>query len=160
MSATHVDRFYHATAPVALPRLRARLDLLEPRLHRRRRPRSPGSGPSPLATLDALLREIRQRQAALRPARGDAPSSPATRPAATASGSIATSEHQGVENLVVDAASIEVNRRKRRAKSDRLDVAKLVTHAHPLASRREEALERGPRAARPTTRTAASRTAS
>jgi len=34
--------------------------------------------------------------------------------------------HQGVENLVVDAASIEVNRRKRRAKSDNLDAAQLV----------------------------------
>jgi transposase len=34
--------------------------------------------------------------------------------------------HQGVENLVVDAASIEVNRRRRRAKSDNLDAAKLV----------------------------------
>ena len=34
--------------------------------------------------------------------------------------------HQGVENLVVDAASIEVNRRKRRAKSDDLDATKLV----------------------------------
>jgi transposase len=33
----------------------------------------------------------------------------------------------GVENLVVDAASIEVNRRKRRAKSDRLDAGKLLT---------------------------------
>ena len=33
----------------------------------------------------------------------------------------------GVENLVVDSASIEVNRRKRRAKSDRLDAAKLVS---------------------------------
>jgi transposase len=31
-----------------------------------------------------------------------------------------------VENLVVDSASIEVNRRKRRAKSDRLDAIKLV----------------------------------
>jgi transposase len=35
-------------------------------------------------------------------------------------------EKQGVENLVVDAASIEVNRRRRRAKSDNLDAAKLV----------------------------------
>ena len=35
-------------------------------------------------------------------------------------------EHQGIENLVVDAASIEVNRRKRRAKSDNLDATKLV----------------------------------
>ena len=34
--------------------------------------------------------------------------------------------HHGVENLVVDAASIEVNRRKRRAKTDGLDAAKLV----------------------------------
>ena len=33
---------------------------------------------------------------------------------------------QGFENLVVDSASIEVNRRKRRAKSDRLDAVKLV----------------------------------
>jgi transposase len=31
----------------------------------------------------------------------------------------------GVENLVVDSASIEVSRRRRRAKTDRLDVAKL-----------------------------------
>jgi len=33
---------------------------------------------------------------------------------------------QGLHNVVVDAASIEVNRRKRRAKNDRLDAAKLV----------------------------------
>jgi transposase len=33
---------------------------------------------------------------------------------------------QGLHNLVVDSASIEVNRRQRRAKSDRLDAAKLV----------------------------------
>lgn len=32
----------------------------------------------------------------------------------------------GVENVVVDAASIEVNRRKRRTKTDRLDAIKLV----------------------------------
>jgi transposase len=32
----------------------------------------------------------------------------------------------GVENLVVDSSSIEVNRRKRRAKTDRLDAGKLV----------------------------------
>jgi transposase len=35
-------------------------------------------------------------------------------------------QSQGVTNLVVDSASIEVNRRKRRAKSDRLDAVKLV----------------------------------
>jgi transposase len=34
---------------------------------------------------------------------------------------------QGVANLVVDSSSIEVNRRARRAKSDRLDVRKLLT---------------------------------
>jgi transposase len=34
---------------------------------------------------------------------------------------------QGVENLVVDSSSIEVNRRAKRAKTDRLDVGKLVT---------------------------------
>lgn len=33
---------------------------------------------------------------------------------------------QGVESQVVDSASIEVNRRRRRAKSDRLDVGKLL----------------------------------
>jgi transposase len=35
-------------------------------------------------------------------------------------------EAQGVENVVVDSSSIEVNRRARRAKTDRLDVGKLV----------------------------------
>jgi transposase len=35
--------------------------------------------------------------------------------------------HDQIQNLVVDAASIEVNRRARRAKSDALDVAKLLT---------------------------------
>jgi transposase len=35
--------------------------------------------------------------------------------------------HEGVRNLVVDSASIEVNRRRRRAKSDRLDATKLVS---------------------------------
>jgi transposase len=35
--------------------------------------------------------------------------------------------HQGVQNQVVDSASIEVNRRRRRAKSDRLDAIKLVS---------------------------------
>jgi transposase len=34
--------------------------------------------------------------------------------------------HRGVENIVVDPASIEVNRRSRRAKTDRLDAVKLV----------------------------------
>ena len=34
---------------------------------------------------------------------------------------------QGIANVIVDSASIEVNRRKRRAKSDRLDAGKLVS---------------------------------
>ena len=33
---------------------------------------------------------------------------------------------QGIQNIVVDSSSIEVNRRRRRAKSDRLDAEKLV----------------------------------
>ena len=35
-------------------------------------------------------------------------------------------EQGGIENMVVDASSIEVNRRQRRAKTDRMDVEKLV----------------------------------
>jgi transposase len=35
-------------------------------------------------------------------------------------------EQMGMENMVVDASSIEVNRRQRRAKTDRMDVKKLV----------------------------------
>src|SRR5262245_2599369 len=34
---------------------------------------------------------------------------------------------EGIDNVVVDSASIEVNRRKRRAKSDQLDAVKLVS---------------------------------
>lgn len=34
----------------------------------------------------------------------------------------------GVENVVVDPSSVEVNRRRRRAKTDRLDVGKLLRH--------------------------------
>ena len=33
----------------------------------------------------------------------------------------------GIQNHVIDSASIEVNRRQRRAKTDRLDVRKLLT---------------------------------
>lgn len=35
-------------------------------------------------------------------------------------------ESEGIENFVIDSASIEVNRRKRRAKTDRLDVVGLI----------------------------------
>ncbi len=37
-------------------------------------------------------------------------------------------ESEGIKNRVVDASSIEVSRRKRRAKTDRLDVAKLLSN--------------------------------
>lgn len=37
-------------------------------------------------------------------------------------------ESQGIETVVVDPASISVNRRKRRRKTDRLDAAKLLIH--------------------------------
>jgi transposase len=39
----------------------------------------------------------------------------------------------GIENLVVDSSSIEVSRRKRRAKTDRLDVRKLLGICKSLA---------------------------
>jgi transposase len=35
-------------------------------------------------------------------------------------------KEMGIENIIVDASSIEVNRRQRRAKTDRMDVQKLV----------------------------------
>ncbi len=41
---------------------------------------------------------------------------------------------RGVENLVVDSSSIEVNRRMRRAKSDGLDAGKLLTQLMRYAS--------------------------
>ena len=37
-------------------------------------------------------------------------------------------EQMGIENVVVDPASIQVSRKKRRAKSDRIDVRKLLVH--------------------------------
>lgn len=36
-------------------------------------------------------------------------------------------EAEGIENVVVESSSIEVNRRRRRAKTDRLDASKLLT---------------------------------
>lgn len=52
----------------------------------------------------------------------------------------------GVENVVVDSASIEVNRRKRRAKSDGLDVQALLTLLvrHHLGERRVWSVVRVP----------------
>ena len=45
---------------------------------------------------------------------------------ATVSGSTAELIEQGIDNIVVDSSSIEVNRRARRAKTDRLDGDKLL----------------------------------
>ena len=50
----------------------------------------------------------------------------ATKRAATAGGCTGWLLEQGVDNIVVDSASIEVNRRARRAKNDRLDADKLL----------------------------------
>ena len=36
-------------------------------------------------------------------------------------------EHHGIQNLIVDSSSIEVNRRARRAKCDSMDASKLLT---------------------------------
>ena len=48
------------------------------------------------------------------------------RRAATDSGFIAHSSHWGITNYVIDSASIEVDRRKRRAKTDRVDLKALL----------------------------------
>ena len=37
---------------------------------------------------------------------------------------------RGIECLLVDSASMQVNRRSRRAKSDRIDLQKSILHAH------------------------------
>jgi hypothetical protein len=42
---------------------------------------------------------------------------------------------KGIENLVVDSASIEVNRRAKRAKTDRLDVRSVWIDPDPLSKR-------------------------
>src|ERR671922_41677 len=53
---------------------------------------------------------------------------------------------QGVVNCVVDSSSIEVNRRHRRAKTDRLDVQKLLTMLlrHAAGERKVWRIVRGP----------------
>jgi transposase len=52
----------------------------------------------------------------------------------------------GVENRVVDSASIEVKRRPRRAKTDRLEVHKLLTMRlrHVAGEERVWSIVRGP----------------
>src|SRR5574341_1328288 len=49
---------------------------------------------------------------------------------------------RGIENHVVDSASIEVNRRRRRAKSDRLDVGKLLLQLVRHRAGERKALDR------------------
>ena len=48
---------------------------------------------------------------------------------------------EGITNLIVDSASIEVNRRKRRAKADKLD-ASAGANADSLRLRRTQDMER------------------
>ena len=48
---------------------------------------------------------------------------------------------EGIANRVVDSASIEVNRRARRAKTDRLDAVKLVTMLVRVCARRARRVE-------------------
>src|SRR5437870_7700653 len=52
----------------------------------------------------------------------------------------------GIANVIVDSSSIEVNRRLRRAKSDRPDARKLLRDAAAVPRRGAEGLERGARA--------------
>jgi transposase len=52
-------------------------------------------------------------------------------------------EAQTTTNQVVDSSSIEVKRRGRRCKTDRLDAGNLLSHADPLAPRGKEGLECG-----------------
>ena len=54
----------------------------------------------------------------------------------------------GIENEVIDAASIEVNRRLRHVKADRLDGERLALEAHTPSHGRARRLERGARAER------------
>ena len=55
----------------------------------------------------------------------------------------------GVQNHVIDAARIEVNRRQRRAKTDRLDVRKLLTmlRRHSAGEKKVWSVVRVPRVA-------------
>lgn len=80
----------------------------------------------PARDLDALQREIllAKRRFALT---GDAPVLSCYEAGRDGSWLHRYLRHHAVTNRVVDAASIEVNRRARRAQSDRLDVGKLLT---------------------------------
>jgi transposase len=57
--------------------------------------------------------------------------------------------HQGIANVLVDAASLEVNRRKRRAKSDHRDAAQLVSRRvrYHAGETKVGSVVRGPEAA-------------
>jgi transposase len=57
---------------------------------------------------------------------------------------------RGIDNRILDAASILVDRRSRRAKTDRLDAAGFAAYVDGARSRREPGLPRGPGAERGT----------
>ena len=81
----------------------------------------------PARDVVALSEGDREGEAALRAAESTARSSPATRRGGRVSGLHRLLTQMGIANLVVDSSSIEVNRRARRAKTDRLDAEKLIS---------------------------------
>ena len=62
------------------------------------------------------------------------------------SGCIDGCSRTGIDNVVVDSSSIEVNRRARRAKTDRLDARQVAAAADAVGRRGAEGVERGARA--------------
>ena len=50
----------------------------------------------------------------------------------------------GIENIIVDSSSIEVNRRRRRAKTDSLDVGKLLVMLMRISLRQTQSVECSP----------------
>ena len=52
-------------------------------------------------------------------------------------------EAHGVRNYIIDPASLQVDRRVRRAKTDRIDTERFATLADGVSARRPESVERG-----------------
>ena len=118
--------FYPNGCSCALRRFRVELGNLEDGLHQSARASRPGSAPFRLAAPALVLDEI--KKAKLRfglPA--DAPVLSCYEAGRDGFWIHRFLAHEGIQNIVVDSASIEVSRRKRRAKSDRLDAVKLVS---------------------------------
>ena len=124
MSATHMIDSTTADCSCALSGLRARQYFVEARLHHRCRPEAQNPHDSG-AKLAMLLDEIAKAKQKLRLPE-DTPVISCYEAGRDGFWLHRFLAHHRVENLVVDAASIEVNRRKRRAKSDNLDATKLV----------------------------------